>query len=304
MRSKEEWEEFLKRNRGSFLQSIKWGEFKKNYQKVERLEARDNGSLVGVCQIFKERMPFGNYLYIPRGPVAETEEVRNKLFLEVAKKGKKEKAAFVKAEPARKVSPGKISFRGIQPERTLFVDMEESSEELMKSFSKSTRYNIRYAERAGVVIKKSDDVDSFFELLRSTKKRKDFRSYPRNYFKKMMAMPDTELFLAQYKGEIVAGLILFYFGDTAIFMHSAFDYRHRKIKAPALMRFEAMKRALERGCKRCDFRGIDEKRMPGVTKFKKGFGGREISYPKGKDIPLKRIPYFLYYLGISLKREK
>ncbi|MBU1323407.1 peptidoglycan bridge formation glycyltransferase FemA/FemB family protein, partial [Patescibacteria group bacterium] len=52
-----------------------------------------------------------------------------------------------------------------------------------------------------------------------------------------------------------------------------------KIKfVPTLLVWEAIKLAKKLGCKRFDFEGIDDKRWPGFTRFKKSFGGIEIEY--------------------------
>ncbi len=43
--------------------------------------------------------------------------------------------------------------------------------------------------------------------------------------------------------------------------------------------------------------------MPGVTKFKKGFGGKEVVYPPARDIALKKINYNGYRLAAKILRK-
>ncbi len=303
LKSSKEWDEFLIKNKASFLQSTRWGEFKKKFQEVRRIEIREDDRIKGVCQFFEEETPFGNYFYIPYGPVSKEKSIREKLFLEVFKIGKKEGKIFVKAEPEQDLSIGVKSFRQIQARKKLFIKAEKDSDLMLSSFDKSTRYNIKYARRKGVSVSNEEDINSFFNLIKKTEERQGFKSYPKNYFSEIINSLDSDVISAKYKGKVVASLILVYFGETAIFTHSAFDYHYRKLKATSLMRFEAMKIAKEKGCKVYDFGGIEEDKYRGVTKFKEGFGGTKVLYPEGKDIPIKKLLYYLYYIAILFKNR-
>ncbi len=48
------------------------------------------------------------------------------------------------------------------------------------------------------------------------------------------------------------------------------------------------------GAKEIDFWGIDEKKWPGLTAFKRGFNGQEIEYPQGRDIIFQKRWYLIY----------
>ncbi len=56
------------------------------------------------------------------------------------------------------------------------------------------------------------------------------------------------------------------------------------------------------GCKIYDFWGIDEKKFPGVTNFKRGFRGEEIEYPLGVDIVFNNIWYQIYRIMKIIKQ--
>ncbi len=303
LKSSKEWDEFLIKNKASFLQSTEWGDFKKEFQKVRKIEIRENNKLRGVCQFFEEKTPFGNYFYIPYGPVAKEKDIREKLFLKVFEIGRKEGKIFVKAEPEQDLDIGISSFRRIQARRKLFIKAEKDPELMIPSFDKSTRYNIKYARRKGVSISNEKDIDLFFSLIEKTERRQRFKSYPKNYFSRMISNLDSDVILARHKGKVIGSLILVYFGETAIFTHSAFDYHYRKLKATSLMRFEAMKIAKEKGCKLYDFGGVEEDKYKGVAKFKEGFGGSKVLYPEGKDIPIRKLLYYLYYIAILFKNK-
>jgi len=292
MENEKEWNDFLMENGGSFTQSIDWGNFKKKNQRVERIEARKEGELVGVCQFLEEDNPFGEYFYVPYGPVGETKNVRDALFKKVLETGRKEGKTFVKAEPMEDIDLGQVSNHRMQPKKTLIKNISGDLDEILQSFESGTRYDVRYSKRKGVKVKVTEKTDEFFALLEKTRDRQDFETFPKTYFENLLKTIDSDLFLAfSEKGKVVASTIFGYFGKTATSLHSAFDYEKRKLRATALVRFEAIKKANQNGCTRFDAWGIDEEKMPGVTKFKKGFGGKEVEYPEARDIPIKQIIY-------------
>jgi peptidoglycan pentaglycine glycine transferase (the first glycine) len=300
--SKKKWDDFLKKRGQNFLQSFSWGEFKKNYQKVKRIQVEKDGKIVGVCQFFKEKNLFGSYFYIPFGPVADSQEVVSEIIKEVVKQAKKEKDIFfIKIESVNDIKQGVCSYHRIQPQKTLFLEIEDDPDDLLKKFRKSTRYNIKQAARKGVSIEKGGDVDYFFEMIEKTKERQGFETYPKEYFKKILENYKSDIILAKYEEKVIAANIVVYFGEMATYLHSAFDYRYRNFNAPALLRFKSIEIAKKKGCKKYDFWGLDEKKFPGVTKFKKGFGGKEFIYPPTRDIPLKKGRYFVYYLASIIK---
>ena len=291
VRSKEEWNDFLKENNGSFLQSTDWGDFKEKYQRVYRIEARKRGKIVGVCQFFEEKSPIGEYFYIPHGPFAKDKEIRTDLLLRVEDIGRSANKFFIKAEPLQEISVGEKPFFRVQPTKTLVSDISGGIAEVVSGFDKNTRYSIRYATKKGVFVKEEQKVEDFYKLLQKTTKRHHFKTYHKDYFKDLLAIRNCYLLLAVYGKDIVAGVVFICFGSTVSFLHSASDYNMRNLRAPALLRMKVIEHAKKKGCERYDFWGIDEKRFPGVTVYKKGFGGKEVVYPEGRDLVLKPFRY-------------
>ena len=86
---KEQWDEYINKCiRKTFLQSYQWGQFQKSLNKdVKYLSVFDNGNLRGVALCIKERSLFGNYIYIPRGPllINENEEIYKKVINDLLK---------------------------------------------------------------------------------------------------------------------------------------------------------------------------------------------------------------------------
>jgi lipid II:glycine glycyltransferase (peptidoglycan interpeptide bridge formation enzyme) len=106
----------------------------------------------------------------------------------------------------------------------------------------------------------------------------------------------VRLLFAQYQGKVVTANILVYFGQRATHLHGASDYEYRAIKAPQFLQWHQIKQAKEAGFTEYDFWGISAKQWPSLTEYKKGFGGKEISYPQGQGIVFQRSWHNLYRL--------
>ena len=81
-----------------------------------------------------------------------------------------------------------------------------------------------------------------------------------------------------------AGLLLLFHDQIAYYYQAASIKLGKKLAASSLLVWEALRLSKKKGCKTFDFEGIFDPRFPqkswlGFTKFKKGFGGREIVYP-------------------------
>ena len=262
----------------SFLQSKQWADFQKSLgRKVWFL---DN------LLVIKYNLPFDkSYLYSPRCGLFNLEKIK-----EIAKK---ENSIFFKIEPLGKVKGFRKS-HDLQPRKTLILDLVK--EDLLEKMHSKTRYNIKLAEKKGVVIKKGKFED-FWRLTCKTTKRDNFKSHPKDYYKKMLNIPGVELFAAEYKGKVIVCNIVMFFEKQAIYLHGASDYSFRNVMAPFLLQWKQILEARKRKCEIYDFRGIDEKKWPGITRFKKGFNGQEVISPGAYDFVFNPLWYFIYKVG-------
>ena len=301
---KSQWNQFIVKNKGSFLQSWQWGEFQESLsRRIWRLEIEELKALV-----IRHNLPLGkNYLYCPRGPIGQG-DFNN--FLEKVKKiAQREKSIFFKIEPPLmdfefRVSDFEFikSSRQIQPAKTLILDISKSEEELLKQMRPKTRYNIRLAQKKGVTIEESTEkIDDFLRLSKKTAQRDKFHLHPKKYYQKMLKVlgqgETVKLFLAKYQGQVIVANLVCFFGRTAVYLHGASDYGFRHLMAPYLCQWQAICQAKEQGFKYYDFWGIDEERWPGVTRFKRGFTGQEIAFPGSADLVFRPIWYKIYQLA-------
>ncbi len=304
IKTKEDWDLFLTQNNGSFLQSTDWGSFKQNFQKVWQIEARESNQIMGVCQIFEEKTPFGKYLYIPFGPCFKSSDARETIIKKVKEIAQEEGLSFIKIEPTLGVKEGVKSFKRVQPQKTLLVNINRDSHELLSSFSSSTRKNIALSKKKGVEIVEERDSDRLFNLLEKTKKRQNFNTYSKEYFSLLVKNTNSSVCCAIYKKEVISANIVYYFGSRATCLSSANDYNMRNLKGANLLRFRSFEIARDKGLKEFDQWGIDEVKYPGVSNFKKGFGGKEINYPETRDIVLKKTKYYSYKLASFIIKRK
>ena len=298
---------FVSTNSGEFLQSWNWGE--SDSLKVRRLGVRDGGQILAAVSYFRRFLPgFSYYLYSPRGPIFATtlnDKERQEIMFALAEelRRRENQAVFWRLEPdklSKEVQESLLLNKSldIQPAKTIFLDLEKSEEELLGEMHQKCRYNIRLAEKKGVIVKQvsTDNFFDFWKLLETTSQRDSFSIHPRRHYEKMLSFPGNQvrLYLA-YQGEkLLAGGLFSFFGDRVTYMHGASSNENRELMAPYLLQWTLVREAKKEVYKYYDFYGIDENKWPGVTRFKRAFGGQEVYYPGTFDA-IFRPSAFLFY---------
>jgi lipid II:glycine glycyltransferase (peptidoglycan interpeptide bridge formation enzyme) len=299
----------------SFLQSSEWAEFQESFgRKTYKIENK---------LIIKYPLPLGlSYFYCPRPYFDDTKSLKD--FLKETKKNAKgENAVFLRFEPdinsnivlEQFSNPLIKKSKCLQPQDTLICDINHTEETLLENMHPKTRYNIRLAQKHGVEIKKSyseKDIDIFYNLALLTSERDKFNYHERSYYEKMVEILGKskmlEIFTAYVKQNSklipTASILVFFYKDTAIYLHGASDHKFRNLMSPYLLQWEAIKSAKYHKCKTYDFWGIapqiEENDHPwaGITRFKKGFApnGRILHYPDAFDLIYQPFWYKIYTL--------
>ncbi len=320
------WTDFLMANPGAsgleFLASPQWAELMEREGKtVLPLAAVVEGEIKALFCLLKENLPAGFfYWYAPRGPIfktgigaGETEKIAATFVSKL--KADYRKSVFLKIEPAQNILPfeqfAQLSKNyklasDIQPQKTLILDLKNSPENLLAAMHQKTRYNIRLAEKKGVKIISGSaaDFSEFWRLMSLTGERDGFRIHGQKHYQNLLAAPGNfiELFFAEYDGQKIATALVCRFGTQATYLHGASDNKYRNVMAPYLLQWEIIKRVQAGGALVYDFYGINEKKWPGVTRFKLGFGGEVRSYFGVYDIILRGPIYRLYQGLKKIKR--
>ncbi len=288
------------------LQTSAWAEFRKSWgNKV--LETK-----WGLFTV--HRLPFTDrkIAIFEKGPMP-TEEMAKDL----VKIGKENNLVFIKLEPNYPVKKDNMACadkekavnllkkHGAVPGKTLFtpttfwIDLKPSEENLMKSFSSKTRYNIRLAERNGVVVKEDGSDKAFeryLELTRETVSRQGFFAHSEKYHRLMWEILKkagiAHLLTASYQKQIITTWILFEWHDFLYYPYGASTEQHKNVMANNLMMWEAIKFGKKLGLTTFDLWGREEGK--GFTKFKEGYNPHVVEFLGTWDLVINKPLYTLY----------
>lgn len=302
-----DWDRFLSHFPDAhLLQTSPWGELKAAFGwDVVRLVEGKSGA-----QLLFKPLPLGLSLaYIPKGPLGHFPFTELGPQIDAACRQKK--AIFLKVEPDRwedpdgehaagaSVWPGfRVSRQNIQPARTLLVDLRGDEEQVLARMKQKTRYNIRLAQKKGVVVHPSADLDTFYRLMKVTGQRDAFGVHTLEYYRRAYELfyprGECELLLAECEGQPLGALMVFAHGQRAWYFYGASANERREYMPTYLLQWEAIRWARAQGCQEYDLWGVpdvDEKTLEanliseegsvqrrgslwGVYRFKRGFGGQ------------------------------
>ena len=209
--SPDQWDDNVAANNGHLLQSWAWGELKSHFGWTP-LRVQIDGA---AAQILFRRLPFGQTIaYIPKGPMVDwvNLEQRQALFSAIHSEAKKRRAVFLKIEPNIGSADcsshsqttainfledtGFIVADTIQPQTSIVVDIRGDEDSILAAMKQKTRYNIRLAERKGVVVRQGSDADIplFHNLSRLTSTRACFPLSSTNIIKQTPEQPIKFIF--------------------------------------------------------------------------------------------------------------
>ncbi len=319
------WDEFVAQHpQGHLLQSYAWGQFRGAFGwKSVRLGLARDGNLRAGAQVLFRSSPLGAIAYIPKGPMAPLDDEKGlaPLISEIEALCRRHRAFFLKVEP--NASQGKAlpelgfrtSLQCYQPKATLVVDLTPSLDDIAAQQKPKTRYNIGLAARRGVTVRQGGpaDLPALYPIMADTARRDGFIiRAPQYYQLALEVMGDRlRLFLAEYQGQLLAGIFVSCFGPEAIYLYGASSNQQRSLMPNHLLQWEAMKWAKEQGCARYDLWGIPEaatldegeeaapgddpgKNLWGVYRFKAGFGARPVRFAGSFDYVFSPGRYFLW----------
>ncbi len=285
-----------------FLQSEEW-------EQILGARGHETMRIAGVL-VARHVLPLGlHYLYAPRP------EVSNEFLTGAEVIAKREQSVFLKVDPLEisSVLHGRHAIsQSIQPQKTLLVDLAKSEGELLRAMHHKTRYNIRVAERAGVLVecvpyaRRMEVWKEVAPLFQETARRDGFRLHPPRHYESLFSVRtdsfSNELCVARLGKELLAAALVnvYYPSGTATYIHGASGRSRKEAMAPTLLHWRVMQEMQTRGMGQYDFGGIDEARWPGITRFKKGFGGRVVEFPDTVDCIYRPAVYRIYRIARAL----
>jgi peptidoglycan pentaglycine glycine transferase (the first glycine) len=329
--NEDQWNAFVAAHpQAHLLQSGPWGELKGRFGwsagRVALVDASQ--TIVAGAQILYRRLPYGlgRLAYVPKGPLVDWQDAAQtaRLVPALDQAARAQGAMALTVEPDLPDTPqhaadlARAGFvpagMAYQPRRTLLVDLRPDEEAILKVMKGKTRYNIRLSARKGVRVRQGtgDDVAVFDQLMAATSARNRFGvrslAYHRTAFDLFASHDQVALFLAEYQGQALAGVMVFALGHTAWYLHGGSSDAHRNLMAPYAAQWAAMRWARARGCVTYDLWGVpdeDEETLEaqftqrgdglwGVYRSKRGYGGKLFRTVGAWDRVYSPLRYRLY----------
>ncbi len=303
---------YIKPKVKSFLNTQEWADFQLS---LGRKATRIQNDAVQAVLITQDSWFGQHYTYIPHGPVVDfnafSSGINNgiRAFIKEAKDfADTSKSFFILAEPLDDSVAQALASNGfkvsnskhLQPSKTVVLDVSKSTEDLLKEMHHKTRYNIKVAERDGVIVKESEDIEVFLKLLKKTTERDQFQGHGANYYHTLFnrfrgeGELQLKIYVAYHNEAPAAAALVMLWNDHAYYLHGASDHALRKHMAPYALHWQIVQSVKLASALSYDFWGIDHARYPGVTRFKLSWGGQVVEYPGAFVLPLRKPMYWLY----------
>jgi peptidoglycan pentaglycine glycine transferase (the first glycine) len=298
----------------------------------------DSGNYKAACLILKRQVRIFpglvsfSILYAPKGPILDwhDQSLVDRVLSDLKQIARIERSIFIKIDPdiicARgmpdaedeKFDPegGRLhqvfmaagwieSSDQIQFRNTIIIDPTKTDDDLLGLMKQKTRYNIRLAEKKGVVIRKGNlkDASMLSKMYAETALRNGFtireRAYYERIWKILFDAGMLSFLIAEVAGVPIAGLVLFHFSGRSYYFYGMSTELHRECMPTYLLQWKAIQTSRELGCTIYDLWGApenfnDSDAMWGVFRFKEGLGGRVIRTIGAMDYPFNKILYTLY----------
>ncbi|HEY9076886.1 MAG TPA: peptidoglycan bridge formation glycyltransferase FemA/FemB family protein [Anaerolineaceae bacterium] len=292
----QQWDAYLMRHPNAhLLQTSAWGDLKAGYGwQVERIHSDECGG-----QVLFRQLPLGFSLaYLPKGPVGQPSTA---FWQSVDELCRMKRAVMIKIEPDAldgEVTADSLGLTGewrfadpVQPRRTVVIPLDGGEDKVLSRMKQKTRYNIRLAEKKEISVQPSSNIDLFHKMMLITGRRDGFGVHHLHYYQKaydlFIAQEACVCLVAYYQQKPLAALMAFARGDRAWYFYGASTDEERNRMPAYLLQWEAIRWAIQRGCKVYDLWGVpdyDEGTLEqqfnnrsddlwGVYRFKRGFGG-------------------------------
>jgi lipid II:glycine glycyltransferase (peptidoglycan interpeptide bridge formation enzyme) len=303
------------------LQTWEWGEFRRSMGvEVVRFGVFEKDKLIQAWQLTFHKVPiFPFYIgYFPKGPIPD-----QVMLGELIRLGRKKHAIYIQLEPdvpaetpleGTRVSFFRKAHHPLFTNYTFVLDLTKSEEELMASMHPKTRYNIRLAQRHGVVVKEDNSDKAFsayLRLSRETLHRQKYYAHNAHYHKTMWRMLRkngiARLFTASANREILSAWIVFCWNDTVYYPYGASSRNHKEVMAPNLLLWEIARWAKKEGYYYFDLWGAmgpnPDTRDPwyGFHRFKEGYRPTLKEFVGSFDLVIHPFLYYLFILADSAR---
>lgn len=281
--------------------------------------------------VLGKRMPFGQFfLYAPEVPFSAVG--LSALATELRDLARQQGAFVIRLDFLDEWSAQAVSalkevgfikaFEDVQPEFRQWIDLRPEPQAMLAGMKQKGRYNIKVAERLGVVVEHARDTQQFVDLYKETAKRDGFSGRSAQYFTRLVgaleANGPTHVWAARYKQQTLAAAITHSFGGMTSYLYGASSSTNREVMAPYALHWAIIQEAKDRGDMTYDLLAIAPfahdgytlteadyrlaQKYAGITRFKQQFGGRGIHLLGSWDLVINSLVYQTFKTAQRVRR--
>ncbi len=252
------WNEIIFKLPGAhLLQTREWSTIKSHLGWTAQpvLWEDEAGNCRAACLILKRQVRIlpgilsANILYAPKGPLLDWSDppLVEKVLGDLQQITRSERSIFMKIDPDVIYgigTPGSeqevtcedgcalrdrltrsgwlFSDDQIQFRNSVVINLEKTDDQILANMKQKTRYNIRLAEKKGVVIRKGGLADTamLYKMYAGTSLRNGFTIRDRHYYERVWKIlyqaGMLEFLIASFDKKPIAGLVLLHFRQTCI----------------------------------------------------------------------------------------
>jgi len=312
------WDEFLNSTSwGHFYQTSKWAQVRilDGWQPFITLITINDRIIGGFQMLLRSKAYLGKIGIVLKGPIVESSNPQIMTFIMNTLKttAKQNNARAVIIQPPNKNQDMVDVLKGagfsenyvssVIRNNTVIIDLRNSEQEIFKKIKRQKRQNINTAMKSGLIIREGNknDLKNFFNFMCETCKRQQVSPSPSNeYF--LLKMWDLfsptehiKLFMAQYEGVDVSGMIVLPFSDVAYMWKFGWSGNFGQYRPNELLYWEVFRWAKNHGFLYSDLDAINpaladtsvhdgisaEDLSKTYSRFKNEFGGEIMSLSNG-----------------------
>ncbi len=310
---KDQWEQLVALwPEANFLQAWNWGTFHQALGKTTWALAwgDEHNQVSAIALVVKEAAKRGTYLTIAGGPLLDwnNTQLMEQVFSDLKALGKEAGASFIRFRPQaldsvelrRQVAQaGAVEApMHVTADVTVQLDLTKTEEEILAEMRKSTRYEIRRAEKMGIRVELSnnpDDIAVMYQQQLALAKKHGFVPFSQTFwleqFKSFVGDNQVLLFHSFLEGNMLASAFILFYNHEAVYHYGTSTPENQKLPGSYAVQWAAIKEAKQRGCTRYNMWGVAPANQPkhrfaGVTTFKTGFCEHTVTYLPAHDLPV------------------
>jgi lipid II:glycine glycyltransferase (peptidoglycan interpeptide bridge formation enzyme) len=173
--------------------------------------------------------------------------------------------------------------RGYNSRLVQVVDINRDLDAIRAGMTRNGRYNLRAAQKQPITIKLGQDEKDLkllykmtVDTLQRTSAFPPAYSFFRSIFFHLITKGYGSMFLAEYQGKIIAGILCLYYKDTVLCKYSGQNEKYLEYRPNYSLHWKAIEHFHNKSFKYYDFGGTDSDDQ-GLLFFKRNWGIKETS---------------------------